>query len=202
MDSSLPTSESPARQKAETLIRLLPSSDPMSSADLAQLLRANSDLCQSLRHEGAQIEESLCGLAGRVLELIDRNGHINGRQALRLVLDLLEQVLTALGGPASAAGLADWEQDIPGLSPDPGPTQGLGLRLMDQRRLGEILVSLSMLTPEQVEQALKHQKSSNRRFGETLIELGYLNRNAVESALRFQRRRLDGGKIQPWMQGP
>jgi hypothetical protein len=186
--------------KAEALARFVPGCDPLNSTDLAHIARQLEDLRISLRSEGADLEEALCGLADRVLELVGRHGHIGGRQALDLILEIVEQVRTAVGGEpdedVSAVPEALDEED-PLAVLRGGST--LGLRLIDQRRLGEILVSLSMLTQEQVERALRHQKVSGRRFGETLVELGFLSEAAVDTALRLQMRRAAGGPPEPWM---
>jgi hypothetical protein len=186
--------------KAEALARFVPGCDPLNSTDLAHIARQLEDLRISLRSEGADLEEALCGLADRVLELVGRHGHIGGRQALDLILEIVEQVRTAVGGEPEDA---DASADLDAVEEDPlavlrgGST--LGLRLIDQRRLGEILVSLSMLSQEQVERALRHQKVSGRRFGETLVELGFLSEAAVDTALRLQARRTTGGPPEPWM---
>ena len=188
--------------KAEALARFVPGCDPLNSTDLAHIARQLEDLRISLRSEGADLEEALCGLADRVLELVGRHGHIGGRQALDLILEIIEQVRTAVGGePDDADATAELdgeeEEDDPLAVLRGGST--LGLRLIDQRRLGEILVSLSMLTQEQVERALRHQKVSGRRFGESLVELGFLSEAAVDTALRLQARRAAGGPPEPWM---
>lgn len=193
-----PACEGGSGARAEALARFVPGCDPLNSTDLAQIARQMEDLRIALRGEGADLEDALCGLADRILELLGRHGHIGGRQALDLILEIVEQVRTAVAGEGEDPG----EEDGTGGEEAPQVELGctsLGLRLMDQRRLGEILVSLSMLTPEQVERALRHQKLSGRRFGETLVELGFLSEASVESALRIQNRRLAGGVLDPWM---
>jgi hypothetical protein len=184
--------------KAELLAQFVPGSDPLNSSDLAHIARQLEDLRISLRGEGAELEDSLCGLAERILEVLGRHGHIGGRQALDLILEIIEQIRTAVGGdPGEDPGdLVDPMEEDP---VDLLGRTSLGLRLMDQRRLGEILISLSMLNQEQVERALRHQRISGRRFGETLVDLGYLSEAAVDSALRIQSRRLLGGELEPWM---
>lgn len=53
-------------------------------------------------------------------------------------------------------------------------------------RLGEILVSWSKMTQDQVERVLEAQKSSDLRFGELAIKLGFAKRKDVEKALALQ----------------
>ena len=58
------------------------------------------------------------------------------------------------------------------------------------KRLGEILVDLKVLSPHQIEQALKIQKEENhaRPIGKILVERGWAEESAVEKALRIQER--------------
>ena len=123
--------------RAELLARFVPACDPLDSSDLSQISRQLEDLRISLRTEGADLEDALCGLADRILELIGQHGHIAGRQALDLILEIVEQVRTAVGGDPTDG--VDLSHDP--LAEDPLeallPRRTLGLRLMDQRRLGE-----------------------------------------------------------------
>lgn len=63
----------------------------------------------------------------------------------------------------------------------------LKLALRDGQRLGELLIKMAMLTPEQVESALKVQQSSGQRLGEALLQMRLLTPDMLESALRVQR---------------
>ncbi|MEW5693420.1 MAG: ATPase, T2SS/T4P/T4SS family [Candidatus Hydrogenedentota bacterium] len=53
-------------------------------------------------------------------------------------------------------------------------------------KLGEILLSHNVITEEQLENALKHQKEKNIKLGEALIELGYTDEDTILSALSVQ----------------
>jgi hypothetical protein len=52
--------------------------------------------------------------------------------------------------------------------------------------IGEILVRLGLVTPEQVQRALAHQRERGGPFGDALIELGLVTRTDVEWALADQ----------------
>lgn len=52
--------------------------------------------------------------------------------------------------------------------------------------LGEILVQLGTISPEQMEQALEVQRASGIRIGEALVQLGAARWTDVESAVRTQ----------------
>ena len=51
-------------------------------------------------------------------------------------------------------------------------------------RLGEFLVRIGVINPEQVEIVLKKQKEQpDKLFGEIAVELGYINDKAVDEYL-------------------
>ncbi|HVS17463.1 MAG TPA: hypothetical protein VMT18_02600 [Planctomycetota bacterium] len=192
-------------QLAKQLAEFIPGCNPLDTNDLRQILRGVGALRGTLRADQAELEDYLCGLAERMVELIERHGHIAGRQALSLVVEILTQVATSMGAELQAAAQQDTARPEPvgevgDSAPLPGPgllDTRVGLRMMDQRKLGEILVSLSMLTPTQVESALRHQKASGKRFGESLVELGYIKKSALDASLRMQRRQKDGPRNRP-----
>ncbi|GAB1268453.1 MSHA fimbrial ATPase MshE [Aurantivibrio infirmus] len=53
-------------------------------------------------------------------------------------------------------------------------------------RIGDILVAQQFITQEQLEHALKDQKTSGRKLGKALIELGYIEENTLLSILSKQ----------------
>lgn len=194
---------------AKEIAEFIPGCNPLDTSDLSQILREVGALRGNLRADHAEVEDYLCSLAERLVELIERHGHIGGRQALSLVVDILAEVAESMSSelqaaasdaaPTRAAPAAAGEK-VPG---EARPVRSLGdtrvgLRLMDQRKLGEILVSLSMLSQEQVERALKHQKSNGKRFGEALLELGFINKASLDATLRMQRKQKDGRSVAPW----
>jgi hypothetical protein len=194
---------------AKEIAEFIPGCNPMDTSDLCQILREVGALRGNLRADQAEVEDYLCGVAERLVELIERHGHISGRQALSLVVEILSQVADSMSTELQAAASdASTSRTAPAAAqlPTSGAAQPsraigdtrVGLRLMDQRKLGEILVSLSMLSQEQVERALKHQKSNGKRFGESLVELGYINKAALEATLRMQRKQKDGRSASPW----
>ncbi|MEE8590256.1 MAG: hypothetical protein V3T35_02940 [Spirochaetia bacterium] len=53
-----------------------------------------------------------------------------------------------------------------------------------EERIGEALVRIGAMTPEQVDQALKLQKDGDKRlFGEIAIEKGFINDKAIRAYL-------------------
>lgn len=58
------------------------------------------------------------------------------------------------------------------------------------RRIGEILVDLGQVTPQEVEEALEVQRTmnGNRPLGEILVDKGLVDDEAVKRALTIQAR--------------
>ena len=163
---------------------------------------ATTRLAQQLSTLRTQLEKDqigelapMCDVAIRIAEVVSRDGQIGSKQALELIDSVLahlcdtlsiervhtqDVVAPAVSAPIDAAG-------APAALPSEGPKVGAPhLKMITNRRLGEIMIQLSMLTPSQVEQALAHQRMTGCRFGEALIQMRMLPRDAVESALRMQ----------------
>lgn len=79
------------------------------------------------------------------------------------------------------------------VAPQPATTTGSassstkgGVPVRKMLPIGEILVSWSKMTPEQVSRVLEAQRSSEMRFGELAVKLGFVKRQDVEKALALQ----------------
>lgn len=68
----------------------------------------------------------------------------------------------------------------------PREAQGLGLKLVGEALLGELLVERGAITRGQLERALEVQKVTGKRIGEALVEMGATTPETVEQALRSQ----------------
>ena len=64
--------------------------------------------------------------------------------------------------------------------------EGRTLDTAAKRRLGEIVVERGLITSEQLQQALDHQRQTGGKLGETLVELGLLTRMALAGVLSEQ----------------
>ncbi len=53
-------------------------------------------------------------------------------------------------------------------------------------KLGEILIKENLITPDQLKQALDHQKANGGRLGNSLVKLGFLNDDEVTAVLSRQ----------------
>jgi hypothetical protein len=152
-----------------------------------------STLKTHLERDGFKDVSEQAGVALRLVELLQNNESIGPDQAHELLQMLVRSIATSLGVdlPAPAASGA-------GLKPSDSAPRGPELRLTSSRKLGEILVQMSLLTPSQVEQALAHQRMTGCRLGEALVEMRILSKSTVESALRGQGLRRNSGLDDPW----
>jgi len=53
-------------------------------------------------------------------------------------------------------------------------------------RLGELLTKASLISQDQLKDALKHQKESGSKLGETLIKLGFVSEEDITECLSQQ----------------
>ncbi len=70
----------------------------------------------------------------------------------------------------------------------PQDKSALRLRVNNSKVLGEILVSLGLVTRTQLNDALKLQSRRRIRIGAALVKLGYIGWQEVESAVRVQNK--------------
>jgi type IV pilus assembly protein PilB len=61
------------------------------------------------------------------------------------------------------------------------------LTMITRKKLGDVLVSLNMLTEDQLNECLRIQASSNMMIGEVLVAKGYIRKEQLQSALDFQQ---------------
>ena len=65
------------------------------------------------------------------------------------------------------------------------PGQEIGAKGMSGK-LGEILIRDNLITPEQLKQALEHQKTSGGRLGSSLVKLGFVGDEEITAVLSRQ----------------
>lgn len=159
-----------------------------------------------LERDGFKDVAQQSAVALRIAEILQHEEQIGPEKARELLTLLVQSMATSLGidlpvtaQQASAAQAPGAKPERAAAAPTPVPT-GAGqtqLRMVSNRKLGELLVQMSLLTPTQVEQALAHQRMTGCRLGEALIQLKILPKNTVESALRMQGSRRNAAG-DPW----
>ena len=68
--------------------------------------------------------------------------------------------------------------------------QGGGKTAPSSLCLGELLVRTRMISRDRIEEALRRQKLSNKQIGEVLVDLGYLKPDQVAEGLKLQQKLL------------
>ena len=156
----------------------LPSKDPQDVHAMHALKRKFGELRNTLERESSPLLGEVAGIGVRLVEELGRSGLVGPKEAM----DIAGEVLAILCG---SLGLAVEEVESGPQAP------GEALRLIDGQRLGQLLVTLSMLTPDHVERALRSQKMNGLLLGEALVEQGVLSKESIQAALRLQRARRD-----------
>jgi len=82
-----------------------------------------------------------------------------------------------------------------------GPASRRAVRARGAAALGEVLLDRGVITPEQLQIAIDHQRTTDRRIGHVLIDLGFTNADAVLGGLSLQlgvpSTRLNGFRVSP-----
>jgi hypothetical protein len=172
------------------LAESLPASDPQDAHATRGLKKKFGKLQNTLDKESTPYLADFCGVAARLVEELSVSGLVGPKETMDIVGEIVATVREALG-------MARQEVRIEGST----APQGVPLRLIEGQRIGELLVTLSMLTPDDVERALRLQRMNGLLLGEALVEQGVLTREAVQAAVRLQtsRRQREGGSpVDPW----
>jgi hypothetical protein len=171
----------------------IPECDPQDVDQTTTLMRRLGELRTTLEKEKSGPLSDVCGVALLMVDMLSRNGLVGPKESMDVVEDIVGVVRTGLGLPKQAKQKERTGQSE--LERTHAP-----LKLVDSQRLGELLVTLSMLKSEDVEAALKLQKMSGMLLGEALVEQGKVTKESIQAALRFQstRRRQEGKTRTDW----
>lgn len=153
--------------------------------DSASMIEAQRQF-QTLRDELSQSDQSalmlLASLGERLAGSLYRDGELSGKVLSRLVTEIAEHLAKDLAfrdEPKSALAKTNLKLSV----------GDVRLSLRDGQRLGELLVKMTMLTPEQVEEAVRVQRSTGQRLGEALLQMRLLTPDMLESVLRVQKNK-------------
>ena len=185
------------RTQLNGLIESLPACDPSDYYSTSRLVQQIGSLRTHLERD--QVGELIpaCALAFKLAEVLNKDGQLGPKQTLEAIDDVLSLVCESLGIerakaaalPTPAAESANPAPPQPAPKPATNAAPKSALKLLSNKKLGEMLIQMSLLTPAQVEQALAHQRVTGCRFGEALVQMRILPRETVESALRMQGAR-------------
>lgn len=203
--TNVPQDPQRLREHVLGVVTALSTYDAGDSAAFTELHRRLESLATEA--EGAGLDElaPLCRIALRTTELLRRDDRKDSDLGLELIESMVRHVSKSIEGTRSEQERRELSKErfSERVNLDTGPhcpvqhnkvvlsnkPPSRGLQLASAKKLGELMVQLSMLTPAQVEAALAEQRVSGCRFGEALIQLRILPREAVENAIRAQRSR-------------
>ena len=132
----------------------------------------------------------------RLLEEVCTHGSVRPTAAVDVVRDLAEQMSHVLKTvpetteatfrmlPNAKPAAIESKSETPN-------SGGLPLRLVDDLRIGEMMVKMSIITQEQCDRVLRAQAGAlgnRKRFGDLCVELGILSKEAAYNAIRMQHR--------------
>ena len=133
-------------------------------------------LSQEVTAGGWMDTADLCDLTAKLLGRVLREGSLDEHSALSVVRELLALIEGQIAH-----------------DPDSKPSQllsdGAGgvFKIVNEARLGDMLVRMGKLHPAQVQQALVLQRvSKDKRFGEVLIAMNAIDQRTLQDALEAQ----------------
>lgn len=171
--------------------------DPTDAFAAGRIAQQLGSVRNQLEKENLNELVPICSLAVRLADVLNRDGEITPVEARNILEETIKEICGALGfEPEEVASIATAATTPTPKAAFPQPAAALGetaqrasLKLVSNRKLGELMVQMSMLTPAQIEQALSHQRMTGCRFGEALVQMRLMPKEAVESALRVQGAR-------------
>jgi hypothetical protein len=168
-----------AREQQEILERLTEirnALDPSTQIDVIRYLDGAVLLTMYLAQLGSIGGYEVIDIVSRLMASIEKT--LNLQTMARHTLESA-QPRAAAQAPAGESTLAQ------PLTAERAPTlETMGKDML----LGEIMIRLGMITPEQLQEGARTQRAAGLRFGEALIERGFVTWSQVETALRFQDR--------------
>ena len=144
--------------------------------ELMGCLEAAATLIRSMPHLLNDEAEDLRAMIVRLVQLVANHESL-AKPKRSSVIRGTQKAKEAAPAPATPAPEAKAEEE---LSP-------VGLRVIHEMMLGEVLVQLGVATTQQIDQALAAMASSGKKLGETLLELGTCKNEDIEEALTMQR---------------
>ena len=140
----------------------------------------------------------LCEAVQKLLGNVLRHGGLTEQDSIELAGELLSFVNNLLDQPAPAlvqpklthgsAALANTTYGQHAAFETRGEAVKVNLGMVDETRIGEILVRLGRISDAQLNQALALQQVCRKRLGEVLVSMGVIDDQGLEMALEEQRQ--------------
>jgi hypothetical protein len=178
--SYTPKSKTEIRRSIELLTQVTQHDNLSDRASMIEAQRQFQVLRDELSYSERPALVLLASLGERMAGLMYKETQVAVDELRKLVVEIAEHITKDVS--FSEDGRSPTNRTF--LKMSPGEVR---LALIDGQRLGELLVKMTMLTPEQVGEAVKVQRATGQRLGEALLEMRLLTPDMLESALRVQR---------------
>lgn len=187
--------KTPLELSLEALTRALEKWDPDTGGDVTAVLVALRELDLRFDPRRDRLSAALCVTSMKLLESIAAKGSVDAAGAVGAVTELargLKETLLQSAATSAPAGPANRQGPTLVLKA-PASSSGLSLsmRTVENRSIGELMMSLNMLTVEQHGEVLKRNPVAGRDenvYAQVAIELGYATPALIESAQRLKSR--------------
>ena len=136
-----------------------------------------------LRNRMGTQSEELLGCVDAASSLMRSLAHLADPRAEE-VRSMVVRLLNMLHDECSPGGIPSQVANAPEV---PAVVSPAGLRTINDMALGEVMVQLGVITPDQIDLGLRHMTHTKKQFGETLVEMGFCTWEAVEQGLNLQR---------------
>jgi hypothetical protein len=189
-----PAEKTPLELSLEALTRAIEKWDPDQGGDVTGLLVALRELDLRFDPRRDRLSAALCVTSMKLLEEVAAKGSVDAQAAVGAVSELARGLRETLlvnpgavpSGPASRQG-----PTLTLKAPLSSTGLSLSLRSVENRSIGELMISLNMLTAEQHAEVLKKHPAAVRDesvYAQVAVELGYATQALIESAQRLQTR--------------
>ena len=173
------------------LARRIASADPDDHEEQAQILGRLREVRNALKRASDTQTQGYLDASILLLNYVVEMGHIGGREIVSVVSRLLASMQADFAARAAAGNHKELprEEEPPALKASPTAARlpgSLQMRLIGDLLLGEVMIKLRYVGPEQVEQALRVQRATGVRFGEALVQTGAATWDQIKLALRYQ----------------
>ncbi len=173
------------------LARRIASADPDDHEEQAQILGRLREVRNALKRASDTQTQGYLDASILLLNYVVEMGHIGGREIVSVVSRLLASMQADFAARAAAGNHKELprEEEPPALKASPTAARqpgSLQMRLIGDLLLGEVMIKLRYVGPEQVEQALRVQRATSVRFGEALVQTGAATWDQIKLALRYQ----------------
>jgi hypothetical protein len=173
-------------QAVGSIAKLVSDSKLDDAQEVEGLLAQFRHLDELLKRCSSPALTALCGLGTTMTRQLTPGTEVGPKAVRALLAELVNSLHTSLVVEETERQSAE---DIVRAAMEALEGDKLKLTVQSGRLLGEVLIAMSMLDADAVEQALALQRRTGMMFGKALIKLGKLSAEGLQTALRVQQQR-------------